>query len=131
MLFRSMAGEPMRIDAGRLLDREPPPEPVAVTGSGGAEPAHPRLALRQAALDVTRGRLDLLDRSLYPRFNWQTAIFGRGSGTHPDGRPSTGRGLFPDTPNWATGLTVTFVPSDLFKLRANRRQEESRLTVEE
>ena len=41
------------------------------------------------------------------------------------------RGFFPDTPNWATGLTISFAPTDIFNIRARRRQEADNFAAEQ
>ncbi len=122
-----LAGQSVTIEAGPLL--ELPPPAAATTGT---EPStHPLTLAQKASLDVALARQRVLDRSFFPRFNWQTSVFGRGSGARVDGRRLEGRGLFPDTPNWATGLTITFAPSDIFNLRSRRRQEASNFAAEQ
>ena len=73
----------------------------------------------------------MLDRSFFPRFNWQTAVFGRGSGARVDGTIVDSRGFYPDTSNWATGLTISFRAFDIFNLRTRRRQEANNLAAEQ
>lgn len=121
-----LAGQTVTIEAGPLLELPPP---AATTGTDPL--AHPLALARRASLDVILARQRVLDRSFFPRFNWQTSVFGRGSGARVDGRLLDGRGFFPDTPNWATGLTITFAPSDIFNLRSRRRQEASNLAAEQ
>jgi outer membrane protein TolC len=73
----------------------------------------------------------LLAHSYFPRFNWQTAIFGRGSGAKLDGTFDNGQGLYPNTFNWATGLSISFPVFDVFGLRAKRRAETNNTAAEE
>jgi hypothetical protein len=40
--------------------------------------------VQKASLDVILARQRVLDRSLFPRLSWQTAVFGRGSGANAD-----------------------------------------------
>jgi outer membrane protein len=87
--------------------------------------------VQKASLDVILARQRVLDRSFFPRLSWQTAVFGRGSGANADGRLSDDRGFFPDTPNWVTGLTISFAPTDIFNLRTLRRQESDYLAAEQ
>jgi outer membrane protein len=129
-----LAGQPVTIEAGPLLERLP----AALAAQTATTPAqatdnatHPLAALQRAALDIVLARQRVLERSFFPRFNWQAAVFGRGSGARVDGRLLDNRGFFPDTPNWATGLTITFAPSDIFNLRARRRQEAHNLAAEQ
>ncbi|MDX2032537.1 MAG: TolC family protein [Blastocatellia bacterium] len=123
------AGQAMTLDAGPLLDSAGP-----AASAGEAAPAsepHPLISLRKASLEIVFARQRVLDRSFFPKFQWQTAVFGRGSGARTDGRLLGGRGFFPDTPNWGTGLTISFAPTDLFHLRARRREESHRLAAEQ
>lgn len=123
-----MAGQPIEIDSGPLL--EPAPQ-ASLTGVNEDLAVHPLALTRKASLEVIDARRKVLDRSFFPRFNWQTAAFGRGSGARIDGRILNDRGFFPDTPNWATGLTITFTPSDFFNLRSRRRQETNYFAAEQ
>ncbi|MEP7273616.1 MAG: TolC family protein [Acidobacteriota bacterium] len=121
-----LAGQAIAIEPGPLVDFPPTPVPLAVTDFS----AHPLVRLQRAALDIITARQEVLDRSFFPRFSWQTTVFGRGSGALVDGGLRNDRGFFPDTPNWATGLTISFVPSDIFNLRLRRRQEAINLVAE-
>ena len=120
-----LAGQRVNIEVGPLL------EPAPITAASDTDPAtHPQAQLQKVSLDIIRARQRVLERSFFPRFNWQTSVFGRGSGARTDGQLLDNRGYFPDTPNWATGVTITFAPSDIFNLRARRRQEASNLVAE-
>jgi outer membrane protein TolC len=119
-------GETIEIDPGALVEILPPGEPAAP-----ALDRHPLRALHRALLDVILGRQDVLKKSFAPRFIWQTAMFGRGSGARVDGRLLGNRGFFPDTPNWAAGMSISFTPSDFFNLRARKKQELHRYAAEE
>ncbi len=75
-----------------------------------------------------------MERSYYPKFNFQSAVYGRGSGANADGTFGGGTGgLGPDRSNWAVGLTITFPLLDVFSIRqrkaieaANERGQEAR-----
>jgi outer membrane protein TolC len=121
------AGQSITIDAGPLLD-------LPVLSSAASDPdlsAHPAALAQKALLDTILARQRVLDRSFFPRFSWQTAVFGRGSGARVDGRLLNSHGFYPDTPNWATGLTVSFAPTDIFNLRTRRRQESNYFAAEQ
>ncbi|HKA22070.1 MAG TPA: TolC family protein [Blastocatellia bacterium] len=115
-----LAGDTVTVDAGPLLDSPP--------DTGVSPPnfdTHP-LALQQSAtVDIIRARERILDRSYFPRFNFQSAFFGRGTGLPFNGQTDTTNGLLPETPNWAAGISVTFQLFDLFSIRAKRRAEAS------
>ena len=122
-----MAGQSIVLDAGNVLDGAPP----SLLEVSAGFTAHPLMLAQKASLDTVVARRHVLDRSFFPRFNWQTAVFGRGTGARGDGRLLDKRGFFPDTPNWATGLTISFAPTDIFNLRARRKQEENHLAAEQ
>lgn len=121
------AGQQIVIVPEPLL--ELPPAPPSATNVELS--AHPLAFVQKAAVDTIHARQRVLDKSFFPRFTWQTAVFGRGSGALVDGRIDGNSGLFPDTPNWATGLTVTFAPTDIFNLRKRRKQESEYLEAEQ
>jgi outer membrane protein TolC len=84
--------------------------------------AHPLVTAEQARVDQIREQEHILDRSYYPRFYWQSTVYGRGSGANTDGTVQTGsNGLGLERSNWATGLTVTFPAFDIFSLRAQKQ----------
>jgi outer membrane protein len=120
------AGADITIDPGPLLDMPPTPPPLTVNFA-----SHPLAIAQTAAVGTSRARENLLVHSYFPRFNWQTAVFGRGTGARLDGTFENGQGLYPNTFNWATGMTVSFPIFDIFGLRARRRAEASNTAVEE
>lgn len=68
-----LAGQSPAVEVGPLL--ELPPAPIPATAAGAA--AHPFIQLQKASLDIILARQKVLARSFFPRFNWQTAVFGR------------------------------------------------------
>jgi outer membrane protein TolC len=86
---------------------------------------------KTAAVDIARSREKALDHSYFPRFNWQTAVFGRGTGAKLDGTFDNSDGRYPNTFNWATGMTVSFPVFDIFGLRARRKAETKNVTAEQ
>ena len=120
------AGANVTIDPGPLLDLPPAPPPPEVNLT-----LHPLAIAQTAAVDAARSREKLLDRSYFPRFNWQTAIFGRGTGAKLDGTFDNSNGLYPNTFNWATGLTVSFPVFDIFGLRARRKAEANNVAAKQ
>lgn len=119
-------GAAVDIDPGRLLG--PPPE----AGRPGVNfQLHPVSLAQTALIDAARAREKVAEKSWAPRINWQTAVFGRGTGARLDGTFSNSRGWYPDTFNWATGVTVTFPVLDFFGMRARKRAEAGRAEAEE
>jgi outer membrane protein TolC len=119
------AGDQVFVDAGPLLDL-----PQTKTVSIPKFESHPLATLQSAAIDEVRARERILDRSYFPRFNFQSALFGRGTGLPLNGRTDTTKGLLPETPNWAAGISVSFPLLDIFSIRAKRRAEASNETAE-
>ena len=112
------AGAMIMIDPGPLLELPPGmPPPVANFST------HPLALAQNAAIDAVRGREKVLDHSYFPYFNWQTAVFGRGTGALLNGKFDNSKGFYPDTFNWATGVTITFPVFNIFALRDRRKAE--------
>lgn len=120
------AGANLTVAAGALLELPPPP---AFTTAAVAR--HPFLLAQQASLAVILARRKVLERSYYPKLNWQTALFARGTGALLDTQIKYTRGFYPDTANWATGLSLSFTPTDIFALRAKKRAETFNYTAEQ
>jgi outer membrane protein TolC len=105
----------------------PPEAPVLAY----APESHPLAVEQSAAIDTERARVQILDRSYFPRFSFQASLFGRGTGALVDGRFEGGlNGLVPSTGNWATGLSVSFPLMDIFSIRSRRRIEASNEAAE-
>ncbi|MBI4167177.1 MAG: TolC family protein [Acidobacteria bacterium] len=114
-----LAGSIPQIEAGGLLATAP---------SGlSATPEithHPLLAADQASVDQARSRVRIQERAYVPRFDLQSAAFGRGSGANADGTVAGGaNGLGIDRGNWAVGVTVSFPIFDFASIRAKKRIE--------
>jgi len=88
--------------------------------------AHPLAEVQRARVQEIRSQVHILDRAYYPRFNFQSAVYGRGSGANTDGSFAGGtNGLGLDRSNWAAGLTVTFPLMDIFAIRSKKGIEEA------
>jgi outer membrane protein TolC len=109
----------------------PPPDGSPQTT---AVSAHPIAEVQHARVEEAQAQVHILDRSYYPKFYFQSSVYGRGSGWDPAGNFEGGTaGLGPDRSNWAVGLTVTFPVFDIFAIRsrkavesANERAEKAR-----
>jgi outer membrane protein TolC len=113
------SGANVTIDPGSLLEL---PKDLSVPESNLE--THPIVLAQKAAIDTARAREHVLDRAYFPKFNFQSAFFARGSGALPNGGFEGGaHGLYPTTPNFALGLTVTFPAFDIFTIRARRKIE--------
>jgi outer membrane protein TolC len=120
------AGANITIDPGHLHELPPTPRQLEVNFA-----LHPLAIAQTATIDTARSREKLLDRSYFPRFNWQTAVFGRGTGARLDGTFDNSNGMYPNTFNWATGMTVSFPVFDIFGLRARRKAEAHNIAAEQ
>ena len=130
------AGAAATLDSGPFLDLPlmmPSPPPTAQQTLPGPPDfgLHPMLRVQAAAIETVRAREHALDRAYVPRFNLQTAFFGRGTGARLDGTFDNSRGWYPNSGNWAVGITITFPAFDFFGLRARRRIEENNERAEQ
>lgn len=115
-----VAGTSVKIKSGPLLDHLPLTNPYPVSHFE----SHPRTIAQDAAIKTVQSRKRALDRAYYPKFELQGAFFGRGTSALLQGGFEGGsEGLFPDTPNWAVGLSVSFPAFDIFPIRSRRRIE--------
>jgi outer membrane protein len=120
------AGTPVAIDAGPLLSQ--PPDPAL---SSLDVATHPLARALAAAVETSRARERVVDRSYFPRFNFQSAAFGRGTGALLNGTFDYGKGWYPNNANWGFGMTITFPALDVFGIRARRRIEASNTAAEQ
>ena len=85
---------------------------------------HPLAQVQQARVEEAQAQVHILDRSYYPKFYFQSSVYGRGSGWDPTGKFEGGTaGLGPDRSDWAVGLTVTFPIFDIFAIRSRKQVE--------
>jgi len=121
-----IAGTTVTIKEGSLLQMPPSIEktPASVT-------THPLASLQAAAVEVVKARQKELERSYFPKFDFQAATFGRGSGAQTNGEVLGGfNGLSPNTINWAVGFTAKFQLFDYASIR-NRKEIETHLATSE
>jgi len=110
------AGSAIDVVPGRLST-----VPSAAVGPRGVE-MHPAARAAAASIDVVRARERALERSTLPRIALQSAVSARGSGAVLAGIDASD-GLWPNVPNWAAGVSVTFPFVDLFSVRPRQRVE--------
>jgi len=83
-------------------------------------------ATQMATVESSQAIQRVLDRSYFPRINFQTAYSMRGTGATAAGALRGGAGgLDLGTPNWAGGVVATFPLFDWFSLRERTRIEAS------
>src|SRR5215510_996386 len=114
-----IAGTSVQIQPGNLATSLPSPQ---VPSSAVSQ--HPSAQVANKAIAEVRAREHALDRSYFPRFNFQSAFSGRGSGARPNGTVGSGTdGLATNRNNWAVGLTATFPVFDIFSIRSRKQVE--------
>ncbi len=117
--FLGLNANDVQINAGSLLGNPPNANPPATPLT-----AHPFATAEQERVDQIIARAHILDRSYFPRFYFQSTIYGRGTGANTDGTVQGGaNGLGLDRSNWASGFTVTFPAFDIFSIRAQKQIE--------
>ena len=122
-----IAGSDVKIEPGPLLALPPASALPAPT-----LPDHPLAAAERARVNEARAREHILDRSYFPRFDFQSAVAGRGSGANTDGSLAGGlNGLGLERSNWAAGLTVTFPLLDFASIHARKQIEVANERTEE
>lgn len=119
-------GANLSIESGKLLELPPMLPPLSLNFS-----LHPLALAQTAAIDTAKARETVSAHTWVPRFNWQSAVYGRGSGARLDGTFNNRRGLYPDTFNWASGITLTFPVMDFFGVRARRKAEANNTLAEQ
>src|SRR5215813_2439496 len=93
--------------------------------------SHPLVLAQEAAIETVRAREHVLDRSYFPRFNFQSGFSARGTGALTNGTFSGGTaGLWPTTPNYIVGMSATFPSFDIFSIRARKKIERGNEAVE-
>lgn len=94
--------------------------------------SHPFAQSQQARIEQLRSQVHIFDRAYFPKFDFQSAIYGRGSGANTDGTFAGGtNGLGLERYNWAVGLTVKFPIFDIFSIRSRKEIAEANEKVEE
>ncbi len=121
-----LTGAPAEVTPGALLAL--PAESARLESS---IEKHPLALAQNAAVEEAQARERALARTWAPRFNLQSAVYGRGTGAGTNGSVGDGlTGLGPNVKNWAIGLTVYFPAFDFAALRA-REQAEAHLEASE
>ena len=118
-----LAGDSVEIDPAGLLGN-PPGEAL----SEGSVDEHPLAVVQQAEIAVSEAQLEAISKEWRPRFQAQSALYGRGTGARLDGSfQGSGHGLVPAEGNWAVGFNMSFDLLDYKRNRAERQIETHRL----
>src|SRR5262245_2350209 len=119
-------GTYVNVDAGSLMKL---PQVTSVPALN--LDSHPLVVAQEAAIETVRARERVLDRSYFPRFNFQSGLSARGTGAVTNGTFRGGAsGLWPDTANFGVGMSVTFPSFDIFTIRARKNVEKGNEGVE-
>ncbi len=122
-----MPGASVSIVSGPLLEL-----PADTTTPVPKFDLNPLAIAQNSAIEIVQSREHVLARSYVPRFNLQASVSGRGTGALTDGSfAGEWHGLWPNTPNYGVGMTVTFPAFDIFSIRAHRRIEAGNEAVEQ
>lgn len=120
-----LAGVSVSIDPSSLLRDPPAAEPEVPVGQ------HPIAAAQEAEIAAREARLGAVKKEWRPRFEAQSAVYGRGTGALIDGTFRGGsHGLLPTQGNWAVGFNMNFDLLDFKRNRAVQRIEAHRLEQE-
>lgn len=115
----SVAPGDVQIAVAPLVTTPPP-----ALDAPGAVRSHPLAETQMAAVESSRAVQNVLGHSYFPRINFQSAFYARGTGASAAGTFLGGaRGLDFGTPNWAVGVAATFPILDWFPLRERTRIE--------
>lgn len=111
---------------GSLVQLPPDESPAALNAA-----ANPVMMEQNAAVEQARAQLRALERSYFPRFYLQGAVYARGSGAETNGDRLGGlNGLGPNYQNYALGFTVTFPIFDLPSLRAKEAAQSATIRAQ-
>ena len=121
-----LAGSAIEINPASLLG-----DPPDAGMPDGSLDGHPLAAEQQAEIAVGEARLEAIKKEWRPRFEAQSAVYGRGTGARIDGTfRGGGHGLMPAEGNWAVGFNMNFDLLDYKRTRAKQQIEAHRLEQE-
>jgi outer membrane protein TolC len=114
-----MADVSVEVRGDSLLGPPPNVSPPATSIA-----ANPIAVAQHARVEEGFSQIHILDRAYYPKFYFESSVFGRGSGLSPAGDFLGGTaGLGPDHANWAVGVMATFPVFDIFSIRSKKAIE--------
>lgn len=102
--------------------------PAALPAEGKTK--HPLVVEAEAAERAARARKHAVELAYLPRLDLFASLWVRGSGlTSGMLPPSPGAGIAPDTPNWLTGLVLSWPAVEMVTVRARARVEAAQAKV--
>ena len=114
------------LEPGQLLERAP-----ALAPGVDDNTANPALRAAEQFAVAAQSELEATERLFRPKIVLNGALAARASGANLNGTIDNSKGLVPDVPNWAAGLTVTFPFLDHGGDRARARANAAELTAAE
>jgi outer membrane protein TolC len=115
-----IAPDSFTLDPGKLVAQLPATPPAPLTNVA----MHPLLFSQQKAIEEVKAREKALDRSYFPKFNFEATSYARGTGIQPNGHTGGAfSGFGPNIQNWGVGMSVTFAAMDLASIRARKQIE--------
>jgi outer membrane protein TolC len=91
---------------------------------------NPLLVEAEAAVQAARARKRAVELAYLPRLELFASLWMRGTGlTSGTLAPSPGDGIVPDTPNWFTGLMLSWPAVEVVTVRARARVEAAQTKV--
>jgi len=109
-------GTAVDVVPGRFADLVTPPPATA------APDTHPAARAASASIAVVQAREKALDRAALPHVALQSAASVRGSGASVPGVEDM-NGLWPQVPNWAAGVSISFPFMESLSVQPRRRAE--------
>jgi len=92
---------------------------------------NPFTAEQNATLEQAKAQLRVLERSYFPKFYLQAAVYSRGTGAELDGGRLGGlNGLAPNVQNYAIGFSVTFPVMDLVSIHAREAAQSATIRAQ-
>ncbi len=124
--FTGVDPSKISIANGSLVQLPPDQAPASLNTA-----INPLVVEQNAAVEQARAQLRAMERSYFPRFYLQGAIYARGTGAETNGDRLDGlNGLAPNYQNYAIGFTVTFPILDLPALRAREAAQNSTIRAQ-
>jgi len=127
-LAQFIGGEPdqITISAAALLNLPPNPSPAPTDFK-----SNPVVLEQNAVIQQAQAQLKALERSYFPKFSVQGAVYARGTGADVDGARMGGfNGLAPTVQDFAVGFSVTFPVMDFAATRAKEAVQSANIRAQ-
>jgi outer membrane protein TolC len=127
-LAQYIGGEASKIEvaAGSLTQLPAEHAPDALNAA-----ANPVAIQQSAVVEQAQAQLRALERTYFPKFYLEAAVYSRGTGAETNGGRLGGlNGLAPNVQDYAVGFTVTFPIMDLPALRAREAAQNATIRSE-